>query len=148
MAPGGRHTVGETAELVMTLPPLTGLVATIALLRQQPRQGWDSPDMTKHLPAVRALWRVIPGDLVLVRVETGHHAGETRPAETGGNVAAGKDDTLGREPVEVRGLDHLMPHEAEIGPGLVIRDDQEYVRLPGRQFRSGPQDSQTNRRSE
>ena len=63
MAPGGRHAVGKTAELVMTLPPLAGLVATIALLRKQPRQGWDSPDMTKHLPAIGALWRVIPGDL-------------------------------------------------------------------------------------
>ena len=127
--------MGKAAAGKVSLPPLAGLQAFVAAVGQQPRQERPFLEVPVHRfaaggeggPAFRArarnpriLGRIIADDPVLVRQPAGNDRGEARAAEAAGNVATPVDETLPREPVEVRRAEVLMAHEAIVAPVLVI----------------------------
>lgn len=76
------------------------------------------------------LWRaggVVAGHQVLVGIETGDQCHQRWAAQGGGYVAATEGGALGGEFVEVRRLDRRVPHEAVVGPRLVVGEDQDDV---------------------
>jgi hypothetical protein len=80
------------------------------------------------------LWEeggVIAGDAVLVGVEAGGEGGQSGATQGGGNVTAGEEGALRCQAIKVWGLDQRMAHEPVIGPGVVIRDDEDDIGLRG-----------------
>jgi hypothetical protein len=67
----------------------------------------------------------------LVCVEAGGEGGEGGAAEGGGDVAAGEEGAAGGEFVEVGGFDLGVAHEAVVGPGVVVGDEEDDVGLVG-----------------
>jgi len=65
-------------------------------------------------------------------VEAGEQGTQRRAADAGGRIALGEYGATGREPIEVRCLDDLGPHESEISIAMVVADDQDDVRRPHR----------------
>ena len=62
-------------------------------------------------------------------VEAAGEGGQRGAAEGGGDVAAGEEGAAGGEFVEVGGLDLWVAHEAVVGPGVIVGDDEDDVRL-------------------
>ena len=80
-----RHAVRETAARVMALPPLTALMADVALLFQDTRQRrslsikatcWQTARVFGRAFSFRRNGRFIAGDLVLARIQAGNHCGQ------------------------------------------------------------------------
>ena len=137
-----RHAVAETAPLVRTTPPLARLEAEVALRRQQSRNGRHVVEIIDHLltllqkrgvPLGRSLvhaggqGRVVAGDLVLVGIPAREDARQAGRAEAGRHIPATEQQALARQPVEPGRADLGMPHEAVVGPGHVVGDDQDDV---------------------
>ncbi len=78
--------------------------------------------------AVRGVVEVQDADPDLVGVQPGHQR-RARRAAAGGVVELRQPDALGREPVDVRGVD-LAAEAADVGEPHVVREDQDDVRPP------------------
>ena len=141
-----RHALGEPSAGKVSLPPLAGLQAFVAAVGQQPWQERPFLEVPVHRfaaggegrPAFRAsarnprvLGRIVADDPVLVRQPAGDDRGEARAAEAAGHVAKPVDETLPRQPVEVRRAEVLMSHEAVVAPVLVVGDDEHDVAMRG-----------------
>lgn len=63
--------------------------------------------------------RAVCIDAVLMRVEACQQRCERGSLQAGRDVAVPEAGRLGCQPVQVRRLDDLVSHEAEIAPGLV-----------------------------
>ena len=137
-----RHPLSEPSAGKVSLPPLAGLQAFVAAFAQEPWQERPFLEVTVHRfaaggeggPAFRASarnprirGRIIAHDPVLVRQPAGDDRGEARAAEAAGHVATPVDETLPRQPVEVRRAEVLMAHEAVVAPVLVVGDDEHDV---------------------
>ena len=123
-----RHCVGESGEPWMTFPPLARLEAPVALRGEPAWQGGVCPNVLEHFAAIGSPWWVIPGDSVLVRVEAGDHGCQAGATEAAGHVGIGEHCRLSCETIDVRGANCGVAHEAEVGPGLIVGDDQKHVR--------------------
>src|SRR5262249_28855606 len=84
-------------------------------------------DERVHPGAIDAVGRVVTADAVLVPVEAGQQGGQAGATEGGGDVAVREGSALLGQAVDVRGLYHLVAHEAEVGPALVVADDEDDV---------------------
>lgn len=71
---------------------------------------------------------IVAGDAVIIGKSPGEQRGERGTAQRRGDVTTLEDDTLRGEFVEMRRLDHGMPHEPIIGPALVITENDHDVR--------------------
>jgi hypothetical protein len=127
--------VGETAPGEVILPPFAGLKAEVAFGLEETGQGGELLDPAGQVFASVAIrlaavilggreacgaWWVVADDSVLMRVFAGDQGRQTRAAQAGRNIAAGKAEAFGGESVEVWSADNGMPHEAEIRPGLIV----------------------------
>ena len=137
-----RHSVGETAPGEVILPPFAGLKAEVSFGLEQTGQGGEVLDPAGQLLASVAIllagvilggrepcgtrW-VVADDSVLMGVFAGDQGRQTWAAQAGRNIAARKAEAFGCESVEVRSADDGMPHESEIRPGLIIRDDEQQI---------------------
>jgi len=119
--------VSEPAVRERSFPELSSLKTLVAFLLKESRKGLRVPQEREHLLARDSGGRIVVTNLVLVRVLAGQDAGETRATKGGGNITVDKGGALRGEFVEVGGLDDLMTHEPEIGPGLVIGNNQEDI---------------------
>ena len=134
------HSLGESAPLIGTFPPLAALVADVALLCQPPGKSAGLVDVgNEKFPDVFARFlgvglvrgragRVVSGRLVLMRIQTGGQRHQSGPAQRGRDIAAPKHHAFLGELVEMRRFDRRMPHETIVGVTLVIGDNQNDVR--------------------
>ena len=70
---------------------------------------------------------IIAGNPVLERVKPGRNRSERRTAQGGGHVAAFKQQAASGELVQSRRQDVRVPHEAVVGPCLIVADDHDDV---------------------
>jgi len=135
------HAVRETGRLKIPFPVLAGLQAGVAVPSQYPRQRRDvanqvvglRPRLTvflgSHLPHRRKTGRrMIEVDAMLVRVKAGENRRQRRSADTHRYVAVPVDRRLRSQPVDVRRVDQVVAHEAEIAVRLVIGQNENHVR--------------------
>lgn len=127
------HSIGESADGEVSLPPLSGLKADILGPAEEGREGGDLLKEADHLLALGeelstrlARW-IVTGDFVLVGKESGREGGQAGSAEAGGDVSASEDQALGGETVNMGCFYHGVAHEAVIVPTLVVGDNQEDV---------------------
>ena len=64
---------------------------------------------------------------VTQRVPPGEDAAPRRRASRPGDIEIGQPHPFGRQSIEMRRLDGLQAHAAQIGPALVVADDDEDV---------------------
>ena len=127
------HSIGESPDGKVPLPPLSGLKADIVGPAEEGRECGDLLKEGDHLLTLGeelGPWqagRIVTGDLVLVGKESGHECGQAGAAEAGGDVSAGEDQTLGGETVDVGCFYHGVAHEAVIAPPLVVGNNQEDI---------------------
>src|SRR5205823_6937024 len=115
-----RHAGSEAALGVVALPPFAALKADITLLGQQLRQRGRAANVLQHLAAIGSLRRIVTSDQVLVRIKARDDRHQAGPAEARGRIAAGEDDTLRSEPIQVRRLNLRVAHEAVVAPSLIV----------------------------
>ena len=137
------HAFAEAAVRKMSLPPLAGLEAGIAVRGEQRGQERPLGEVAIHRVAAgdkqflalrrvaahaRLLGRIIADDPVLVWIATGDDRGETRAAEARRHVAMWEHQTLAGEPVE-RGRPQVgVTQEGIVPPVLVVGDDEDDIR--------------------
>ena len=68
-------------------------------------------------------------DTVLMRVKTGHQGDERRPAHARFEIAVLQYGRPRSQLIQVGSVDPLIPHEAEVEPRLIIRNDVDDVRM-------------------
>ena len=123
-----RHAGGEAALCKISFPPFARLEADVAAFGEQLGQRWRAANVPEHLTPIGSFRRVVAGHQVLMRIETRDDRHQARPTEARGRVAAGEDDALLRQSIEVRRLNLRMAHEAVIGPALVVGQQDDDVR--------------------
>ena len=79
--------------------------------------------MFEHFFAIRPFGRIVAGDFVLMGIESSDESRQTGAAQAAGNVSLREQSAVSCQAIEMRRLNDCVPHKAEVGPGLVIRDD-------------------------
>ena len=129
------HAVREATDLVVPLPPLSGLQAAVAKLAEDRRDGRILLEQIHHPLPVRPALRVVAGHAVPVRPSTRRERRETGATQRGRNVASREQRTLRRQSIEVRCANRLVTHEPVVAERLIVADDQHDVRSLSREAR-------------
>ena len=69
---------------------------------------------------------------MLMRIKPRNEGRQARPAEARRDIPPPKNGTPRRQPIEVRRADRRVFHESEIGPRLVVGNDQHDIRRASR----------------
>lgn len=136
------HGVGETVLLGFAFPPFASLQGEVSVFLEQFHNGGFRGEAIGHdlleFPVEGSSFfcafrheRIVSADPHFVRVEAGGEAGEGGATEWSGDVTAFVEKTRSSEFVEVRRLDLLVPHEAIVGPPLIIAEKEDDIGLLG-----------------
>ena len=120
--------MGEAGVGIMAFPKFAGLETEIALSGQNSGQGGRSGDERMSFIALNALGGIVEADTVLVGILTCQQSGQTGPAQRGWDISIYEAGGPGRKCINERCLHHLMAHESEVGPGLIVGNDQHDIR--------------------
>jgi len=126
------HAGAEPAIPPGALPVLAGLEARVARALEQARERLHLGDDLHLAQATLSACFMRLDELLGARAEAKRGVAREQglqrgPASAGRVEAVGEDDTLRRDGIHVGRACDLAAHEAEVGPALIVADDQHDV---------------------
>ena len=122
-----RHAVRKASQPMVAFPPLAGLQALIPKRRQQPRQRRPLFHVVEQQRTIGPLGRIVSGLLMLMGIQPRDDAGQAGTTEAARDIATRKGQALAGKLVQMRRANVRMPHEAKIGPPLIVAENHHDV---------------------